>query len=75
MFLEAVLFRSFERLLNPFPPEAPSVPPNRLLPFLWACPHGSRRYIALLALLSASVSIYEAWLFAFLGQVVDFLSA
>lgn len=65
----------FERLLNPFPPETPSVPPKGLLPFLWACTHGSRRYLAVLALLSASVSIYEAWLFAFLGQVIDLLSA
>ncbi|MCI2811104.1 ABC transporter ATP-binding protein [Eoetvoesiella caeni] len=67
--------RSFERLLKPFPPEEPQAPPGGLMPFLWACTRGSRRYIALLALLSASVSIYEAWLFAFLGQVVDFLSA
>jgi ATP-binding cassette subfamily B multidrug efflux pump len=64
----------FERLLKPFPPEEPLAPPKGLLPFLWACTRGSRRYLALLALLSASVSIYEAWLFAFLGQVVDLLS-
>ncbi len=75
MFPKTVLPRIFERLLNPFPSEAPSTPPKGLLPFLWACTHGSRRYIAVLALLSASVSIYEAWLFAFLGQVVDLLSA
>ena len=65
----------FERLLNPFPPEEAAVPPKALLPFIWACTRGSRRYLAALALLSASVSIYEAWLFAFLGQVVDLLSA
>lgn len=67
--------RLFERLLKPFPAAEPQVPPKGLLPFLWACTRGSRRYIAALALLSACVSIYEAWLFAFLGQVVDFLSA
>jgi ATP-binding cassette subfamily B multidrug efflux pump len=42
--------------------------------FLWACTRGARGYILAFALLSASVSIYEAWLFSFLGQVVDLLS-
>ena len=69
------MLRWFERLLNPFPPKEASLPPKGLFPFLWACTHGSRRYLALLALLSAGVAIYEAWLFAFLGQVVDLLTA
>lgn len=68
------MLRWFENLLNPFPPGEEPPPPNGLLPFLWACTRGSRRYLAALALLSASVSIYEAWLFAFLGQVVDLLA-
>src|SRR5690606_1822034 len=63
----------FERLLNPFPREEPLLPPKGLAAFLWDCTRGSRRYIAALAVLSAAVSIYEAWLFAFLGQVVDLL--
>lgn len=65
----------FERLLNPFPPEEPPVPPRGLAAFLWDCTRGARRYLAMLAVLSAAVSIYEAWLFAFLGQVVDLLAA
>ncbi len=69
------MLRSFERLLHPFPPEETPLPPKSLFLFLWACTRGSRRYLAALALLSASVSIYEAWLFAFLGQVVELLSA
>jgi len=75
LFPEATLLRWFESFLNPFPPDEAPHPPKGLLPFLWACTHGSRRYLALLAVFSASVSIYEAWLFAFLGQVVDLLSA
>lgn len=69
------MLRWFERLLNPFPPEETPPLPTGLFSFLWACTRGSRRYLALLALLSAAVSIYEAWLFAFLGQVVDLLSS
>ena len=64
----------FERRLDPFPPEEPVLPPKGLAAFLWDCTRGSRRYLAALALLSAAVSIYEAWLFAFLGQVVDLLA-
>ncbi|WP_454688400.1 ABC transporter ATP-binding protein [Achromobacter aloeverae] len=68
------MFRRFEGLLDPFPPEDAPLPPKGVFPFLWACTRGSRRYIAMLSVLSAAVSIYEAWLFAFLGQVVDLLS-
>lgn len=71
---EAKLLRRFERLLDPFPAKEIAPPPKSLVSFLWACTRGSRRYIAMLALMSASVSIYEAWLFAFLGQIVDLLS-
>uniref|UniRef100_A0A1I7Y5B7 ABC transporter ATP-binding protein n=1 Tax=Steinernema glaseri TaxID=37863 RepID=A0A1I7Y5B7_9BILA len=48
--------------------------PVGLARFLWACTRGARGYILAFALLSAAVSIYEAWLFSFLGQVVDLLS-
>lgn len=68
------MFRWFENLLDPFPPEERPIPPKNLASFLWACTRGSRRYVLALALLSATVSIYEAWLFAFLGQIVDLLS-
>lgn len=63
----------FERRLDPFPPDEPALPPGGLVAFLWACTRGSRGALAALALLSAAVSIYEAWLFAFLGQIVDLL--
>lgn len=68
------MLRWFEGLLDPFPPQEVDNPPQGLLPFLWFCSRGSRRYIAALAVLSAAVSIYEAWLFAFLGQIVDLLA-
>jgi len=68
------LLRWFEQRLPPFPPEAPPVLPAKLVAFVWACTRGARLPIGLLALLSAAVSMYEAWLFAFLGQVVDLLS-
>ncbi|MFS0828508.1 ABC transporter ATP-binding protein [Pseudomonas phoenicis] len=68
------MLRAFERWLDPFPPDEAPPPPMGLARFLWACTRGARRYILMMALLSAAVSIYEAWLFSFLGQVVDLLS-
>lgn len=68
------MLRVFERRLDPFPPDEVPPPPNGLARFLWACTRGARGYVLALALLSAAVSIYEAWLFSFLGQVVDLLS-
>ncbi|OUM30851.1 multidrug ABC transporter ATP-binding protein [Pseudomonas sp. 1239] len=68
------MLRAFERRLDPFPPDEVPPPPVGLARFLWACTRGARGYILAFALLSAAVSIYEAWLFSFLGQVVDLLS-
>lgn len=65
---------AFERRFDPFPPDEAPPPPMGLMRFMWACARGARGYILAFALLSASVSIYEAWLFAFLGQVVDLLA-
>ncbi len=69
------MLRVFERWLDPFPPDEVPPPPVGLLRFLWGCTRGARGYILALALFSAGVSIYEAWLFSFLGQVVDLLPA
>ncbi|QQE86174.1 ABC transporter ATP-binding protein [Pseudomonas putida] len=69
------MLRAFERRLDPFPPDEAPPPPVGLLRFLWACTRGARGYVLALALLSSGVSIYEAWLFSFLGQVVDLLAA
>jgi len=71
---ETTMLRVFEQRLDPFPPDEAPPPPVGMMRFLWACTRGARGYILALALLSAGVSIYEAWLFSFLGQVVDLLS-
>ena len=71
---ETAMLRLFEERLDPFPPDEAPPPPVGLMRFLWACTRGARGYILAFALLSASVSVYEAWLFSFLGQVVDLLS-
>ncbi|MBQ0936402.1 ABC transporter ATP-binding protein [Ideonella paludis] len=68
------MFAYFERLIAPFPDELPPVPPKGLGRFIWACTAGMRRHIAVLALLTAAIGIFEALMFAFMGEIVDGLS-
>src|SRR3546814_9745656 len=74
MVLEITMLHAFEQRLDPFPPDEAPPPPDGLARFLWACTRGARGYILALALLSAAVATYEAWMFSFLGQVVEMLS-
>jgi ATP-binding cassette subfamily B multidrug efflux pump len=68
------LFRFFEKLLHPYPPAEPTLPPHGLVPFLWACTRGLRGTIATMAALTAVMSAFEALLFAMMGRIVDWLS-
>ena len=67
------MFRAFERLLHPYPEAEPLLPPKGFFAFVSACTRGLRGYIGLLALLSAAISAYEAFLFLLLGRIVDWL--
>ena len=67
------LFSRFERLIHPYPEDAPPQPPRGLFPFVWACTKGMRGYVALIIVLVAMVGAFEALLFGVLGQVVDWL--
>jgi len=69
-----VLFDYFERLVHPYPDTPPPVPAKGLLPFLWSCAEGTRRYIGLMTFFTACIGAFEALLFAFLGRIVDWLS-
>jgi len=67
------LFRFFEKLLSPYPPAEPALPPQGFFAFLWACTEGLRGKVFWLAFLTAAMSAFEALLFAVLGRVVDWL--
>ncbi|HVQ06178.1 MAG TPA: multidrug ABC transporter ATP-binding protein, partial [Burkholderiaceae bacterium] len=67
------MFSRFERLIHPYPEDAPPQPPRGLFPFVWACTKGMRGYVALIIVLVAMVGAFEALLFGVLGQVVDWL--
>ncbi|MCU0920598.1 MAG: multidrug ABC transporter ATP-binding protein, partial [Burkholderiaceae bacterium] len=67
------MFAAFERLVQPYPEGAPTLPPRGFWPFVWACSFGLRRYIALMTLFTAAIGVFEALLFAMLGRIVDWL--
>lgn len=68
------MFRRFENLVHPYPDHEPPPLPRGFFAFVWACTEGMRGYILALALLSAGIAAYEAWLFSVLGRIVDWLS-
>ena len=69
------MFLFFEKLVQPYPDAEPAPPPKRFFPFLWACTRGLRPYMAAMTLCTAVIGAFEALLFAFLGRIVDWLSA
>ena len=64
----------FESLINPYPEESPKRPPRTLAAFLFASTFGMRRLIFCMALLTALIGAFEAFLFGILGSLVDWLS-
>ncbi len=70
----ASLFSTFENLVPTYPGQAPSLPPNTFMAFLWHGTHGIRPYLAGMTLLTALIGAFEAILFAMLGYIVDRLS-
>lgn len=67
------MFSFFEKLLHPFPTAEPPLPPQGFVAFMLACTRGLRGQLAVLAVLTAVVSAFEALLFAMLGRLVDWL--
>ena len=70
----APLFSVFEKLLDPYPNERVTAPPQGFFPFVWACSAGVRRFVLGMTLLTAAIGAFEALLFAMLGHVVDWLA-
>ena len=66
-------FEKFERLIDPFPGAEMATPPRGFLRFMWSCTAGVRPYIFAMALLTACIGAFEAYLFGLLGDIVDWL--
>jgi ATP-binding cassette, subfamily B, multidrug efflux pump len=68
------MFGWFERRLNPFPSEEPSVPPRGLFAFCWHYTRPAAPWLAIMGVLTMVLAVGEVTLFRFLGQIVDWLS-
>jgi ATP-binding cassette subfamily B multidrug efflux pump len=69
------MFAWFEKRLDPFPAAEPTEPPKTLVAFCFHYTRGSWRYIIAAAVLMSAIALTEVWMFAFLGNIVDWLSA
>ncbi|HVK92723.1 MAG TPA: ABC transporter ATP-binding protein [Mycoplana sp.] len=69
------MFGWFERRLNPYPSEEPTLPPKGILAFLWHYTRPAAPWLVLLGFCSMVLGIAEVVLFQFLGSIVDWLSA
>jgi len=67
------MFRTFESLIDPFPATEPTVPPERLLPFMLHYSRPVLPWLGLMALFTAAVSIVEVLFLSYMGTLVDWL--
>jgi len=68
------MFSWFERRVNPYPDEAPMLPPKGLLPFLWHYTKPVWPWVVIMSACTMLIAIGEVMLFQFLGDIVDWLS-
>ena len=68
------MFGFFERLIPIYPAELPADPPQRFLPFLWACAQGARPYLLLITVFTAIIGSFEAVLFGMMAVCIRLAS-
>ncbi len=69
------MYRFFESLIKPFPPEAPKQPPKTLFAFCRYYARGTEPYLIIMAILTGGIAVMEVSLFGFLGKLVDWLNS
>ncbi|RJL00122.1 ABC transporter ATP-binding protein [Paracoccus siganidrum] len=68
------MFGWFERRIDPYPSDAPGMPPRTLGRFVIHYSRGALPWLVLLALGSALIALIEVALFGYLGDLVDRLA-
>ena len=68
------MYRFFEKLVSPYPKDDPQPAAKNFFSFIWQSTKGTRTFILLLIILSGLSGAFEAFLFAALGKVVDWLA-
>lgn len=69
------MFRRFERLVDPYPSRRPTTPPATFIAFVLHHSRDVRGWLALLVLTSVAIGLGEAFLYGFLGTLVDWLAS
>jgi ATP-binding cassette subfamily B multidrug efflux pump len=64
----------FEKRLDPYPSEVPSVPPKGLFAFCWHYTKPAAPWLLIMSFCTILIAIGEVALFGFLGDIVDWLS-
>lgn len=64
----------FENRLDPYPENTQTLPKHSLGAFLWVCMQGSRGWLLLMLLFTTGIGIFEALMFAWMGDIVDWLA-
>jgi ATP-binding cassette subfamily B multidrug efflux pump len=67
------VFKTFERLVQPYPDALPPPPPVTFFAFLWEGSRGVRPWLLLVTLFTAGIGAFEALLFSMMAHVVDVL--
>ena len=69
------MFRTFERLVDPYAPVAQDdTPPSRLWPFLKDYSRPFARVFVWAAIAAVAVAVVEIWLISYMGRLVDMLT-
>lgn len=68
------LFNYFEQRINPYPDVYLNTHKNQLFAFIYACTAGFRGWLVVFTLLTAISGLYWAYVYAWVGQIVDWLS-
>ncbi len=68
------VFSVFERLVDPYPDAPAATPPAGFWPFMRASTQGLGKWIAAMTGFTAAIGVFEALLYAWLGNLVDWLA-
>ncbi|WMS42615.1 ABC transporter ATP-binding protein [Acuticoccus sp. MNP-M23] len=64
----------FERLVDPYPSREPTTPPGEFWPFVWHYSRDVWPWVLVMALAAAAIGLGEAFLYGFMGTLVDWLT-
>ncbi len=68
------MFARFERMIDPYPSQVPETPPAGFVAFCWHYSKGVWPILAVMAFTAAVIGFGEAYVYALLGNLVDWLA-